>query len=686
MSSSAERLRRSVRVLVAGVVVLAAGLVAAPAASADEVYPRPAGRTIEFLGHGWGHGNGMSQYGALGGAQAGATWQQIVAKYYTGTTVGSIPNPTLRVRVASLGSTVQALPAAGLRVTWDLSASAELARTTSGGSTITMWRLAPATKVSGTRTRFRLEYQAAGSSTWRLWSTATVPGTAAFLNPTSGTVTTLRGSTQVVYRGQVRGTLIGSAGAESLVPVVALPMEDYLLSVVPNESPASWPSAALSAQAVAARSFAEYHRQFLPIDRAWYDVYDDTRSQVFPGTRVGGSAKEYASSSAAVRATAGRVLLYGGQVVYAQFSSSSGGWTNTGSKPYLAAVADPWDAVSSNPNHTWHTTVAISTIEAAYPSVGRLQALRITSRTGLGAEGGRVLGITVQGASGSVATTGTSFASRVGLKHHWFTPQVPASSPSYPRDVTGDGRADLLAVESSGGALRVYPSNGTGGWKAPIVQGSGFTAFPKVLTAGTWDAGPVSDLLLQDTSGRLFLRPGTGTGTFGTARQIGSGWTVHNLVVPVGDWDGDGATDLLARRASDGRLFLYRGNGTGGFVPGTGSEIGTGWNIFDAVLSPGDLDGDGAPDLLARTPAGVTYLYRGNGAGGWKLPRSTVATGWQRYTALTAIGDFTGDGRNDVLGRTADGRLWVLPGNGAGGVTAPRQVGTGWNMFSRLLL
>ncbi len=121
--SSAERVRRTARVVVAAVIAVAAGLATAPSASAEEVYPRPAGTTIDFLGHGWGHGNGMSQYGSLGGAQAGKTWQQILAHYYTGTTLGSIGSPTIRVRVASLGSSVQANPATGLRVTWDLTNS-----------------------------------------------------------------------------------------------------------------------------------------------------------------------------------------------------------------------------------------------------------------------------------------------------------------------------------------------------------------------------------------------------------------------------------------------------------------------------------------------------------------------------------------------------------------------------------
>ena len=133
-----------------------------------------------------------------------------------------------------------------------------------------------------------------------------------------------------------------------------------------------------------------------------------------------------------------------------------------------------------------------------------------------------MLGITVQGSSASVATTGTGFASKVGLKHHWFTPQLPGSSPSYPRDVTGDGHADVVAVEASGGALRVYPTTGTGAWKTPIRSGSGWTGYAKVLTAGTWDGDPISDVIVQDKAGVLFLRSGNGNGTFAASVRIGA--------------------------------------------------------------------------------------------------------------------------------------------------------------------
>ena len=436
---------------------------------------------------------------------------------------------------------------------------------------------------------------------------------------------------------------------------------------------------------MAARSFAEYHRRYAPASSAWYDVYDDTRSQVFPGTKVGSSTREYASSDAAVAATAGQALSYGGKIAFTQFSSSNGGYSAVGSQPYLRPVRDDWDAVADNPNHTWETTVPISRIEGAYPSVGRLTRLRITSRTGLGDEGGRVLGIVVEGASGSVSTTGSSFASRVGLKHYWFTPTNTGSAPSYPRDVTGDGIADVLAVESGTGALRSYPTTGKGGWRAPIVYGTGWTGYTKLLTAGTWDGDAISDLVVQTSNGNLYYRKGRGNGTFERSVRIGGGWQVHNLVLPVGDFDGDGLTDLIARRG-DGALFLYVGDGQGAFLRGAGRQIGAGWNIFSNILSPGDVTGDGHPDVLGVTTGGTVYLYPGDGRGYWNLPRRTVATGWDQYTALTSTGDFTGNGNNDVLARTKDGLLMVLPGDGSGGFGSPHQVGKGWEIFDSILL
>ncbi len=94
---------------------------------------------------------------------------------------------------------------------------------------------------------------------------------------------------------------------------------------------------------------------------------------------------------------------------------------------------------------------------------------------------------------------------------------------------------------------------------------------------------------------------------------------------PGGDFDGDGFNDLLARNAS-GQLFLYPGDGDGGWLPTR--QVGAGWNVFDSILGPGDFNGDGTNDVLARNAAGDLFLYPGNGNGGWLAP-SKVGWGWQ---------------------------------------------------------
>ena len=103
---------------------------------------------------------------------------------------------------------------------------------------------------------------------------------------------------------------------------------------------------------------------------------------------------------------------------------------------------------------------------------------------------------------------------------------------------------------------------------------------------------------------------------------------------------------------------MYRGNGSGGFLHPTGQQIGSGWQGFTALLAPGDWSGDGKPDLLARDGDGQLFMYRGNGARRLRHrpARADRLAAGRRFTALFAGGDFSGDGKPDILARDADGR------------------------------
>jgi FG-GAP-like repeat len=102
-------------------------------------------------------------------------------------------------------------------------------------------------------------------------------------------------------------------------------------------------------------------------------------------------------------------------------------------------------------------------------------------------------------------------------------------------------------------------------------------------------------------------------------------------MVGIGDFNGDGTADVLARSASTGALWLYPGNGRGGWL--TPVRVGLGWNALTAVMSAGDLNGDRTPDVLARDASGALLLYPRSGSGTW-LSVVRVGTGWNAINAI----------------------------------------------------
>jgi FG-GAP-like repeat len=154
-------------------------------------------------------------------------------------------------------------------------------------------------------------------------------------------------------------------------------------------------------------------------------------------------------------------------------------------------------------------------------------------------------------------------------------------------------------------------------------------------------------------------------------------------VFSPGDFTGDGRADIAGVKPN-GDLYLYRGNGTGGFNPLAGTRVGTGWGIFAKVFSPGDFTGDRRADIAGVKPNGDLYLYRGNGAGGFNpLAGTRVGTGWGIFANVFSPGDFTGDRRADIAGVKPNGDLYLYRGNGAGGFNPPAgtRISTGWSIF-----
>ena len=178
--------------------------------------------------------------------------------------------------------------------------------------------------------------------------------------------------TQRDYRRTVRTIRSGTG----LMTLSVVSMQYYLQSVVPSEMPASWSAAALEAQAVAARTFAAYQTSHQPAGTP-YDTCDSTACQVYKGLAgysTSGTVTyvETPATTAAVSATNGLGVFYGGSVALTQFSSSNGGQTVASSLPYQVSKVDPYDAVPSGSPNRWSTTLSISKIEKAYPTTGTL--------------------------------------------------------------------------------------------------------------------------------------------------------------------------------------------------------------------------------------------------------------------------------------------------------------------------
>ncbi len=228
---------------------------------------------------------------------------------------------------------------------------------------------------------------------------------------------------------------------------------------------------------------------------------------------------------------------------------------------------------------------------------------------------------------------------------------------------------ESMSASSDGGTFRTE----SGGW----------AEINHVVPFGDMDGDRCNDLLVRTTAGDLNRYSGRCHGIPSTGApkaKIGSGFHAFDALVTPGDLTGDGRADLLARLRSTGALYLYADNGAGGLKAGV--KLGTAsWKGL-TLIGAGDVTGDGRGDLLARDVGGELWRYDGTAAGTLK-PRVLVFKDWGAgRNAFVGVGDLDGDGRNDLVSRDTGGKLLRNSGDGHGSFRGTVQIGTGWQRYS----
>jgi stage II sporulation protein D len=403
---------------------LSAVLVASGAAPA-ETTPPTGTPTFVLTGRGWGHGVGMSQWGALGFAQRGYGYEQILAHYYRGTTLGRAPVARVRVLLVGARKTLTVSSEGPLRVR---DAAGELYELEPG-----RYRLGPGLRLP------------VGEDEPRALAPPIV------FTPELAPLA-LDGKP---YRGLLE------IGVEKmkLHAINSVGLEAYLYGVVPDEMPHTWPAEALKAQAVVARSYALASRR-----TGTFDLYDDVRSQVYNGMDA-----EEAPATEAVAATAGQVVTYEGKVATTYFFSTSGGRTadvadvwSGNPVPYLVSVPDPYDTAS--PHHRWGpVTFATARLRKALDVQGRLLDIRTTLN-----HSGRVAAVVAVGTEGESSVPAGEVRRRLGLRSTWFRVGALALD-AQPKPVVYGSRASVTGLARGLPAVTLERRFAPGApWEQPV--------------------------------------------------------------------------------------------------------------------------------------------------------------------------------------------------------------------------
>jgi peptidoglycan hydrolase-like amidase len=534
------------------------------------------GRTFHIDGGGWGHGVGMSQYGAYGRAQAGQSAEQILAFYYHGAQVQALPMPSgLRIWIGESDGVNGVVVTAGSQPMIVQAATGVVGFAAPGVS--------PRITISNGSLRIADDV---------------VPGVDRFwidLDPSSP-VTVAPGGGQF-GRGRLEVILVG--GALRIV-VSNLTMQNYLYGL--SEVPSSWPREALRAQAIAGRTYAAEK-----ISRTGLDRPDCSCSLVgTQGDQVyAGMAKETGPFGAqwkdAVDSTDSVVVTFGGAPIQAFYSSSNGGYTEASQDgfvtalPYLIAQPDPFDAVG--PDFHWSRDYSQSELSRwlgaqGDTNVGTVLALQVLDPLTGSGRVGRVVssgrgGVLITGTGGTRQVSGQRFQSVVNAG-------VFGDGGGYERSL----KSTLFSVDG----FAVYDPNFRGG--VMVAAGRDVGGAPRVITGAGPGGGP--DVSVFDANGtrvRAFYAYDAGFG--------------GGISVAACDLDGDGVDEIVTGAGPGGgpdvSVFDINGNRRLAFYA---YDAGFRGGVFVAC---GDLDGDGRGEIVTGAGLGGGPDVSVFSAGGQRL-------------------------------------------------------------------
>ena len=612
---------------------------------------------IIFEGAGFGHGRGMSQYGAQARALADQTLEETLLAYYTDTpntaisTLGEGPTPMLRNAFVSVQSDLTSQLDAELKPL-----PATVLTVSSGGGTATTMTL---TRLRGLPEQ---DIELNVNDTIEIYDTTPTEGEAdgcraslvisgvpiewgtgscdfdITLHAAEGlpeeviTATNCRTANCTFGFGEALHIVDNASPArcddEGCYPdytrtglifagfdmVVEATLDDYTRGIA--EVPFGWESLALQAQAVASRTYASWHVANTQIARkgCFCDLYNDSTKQVYAGWL--GSRTSWNEWDSAAQATNGVVLTHpsepNGGFIFAEYSSSNGGMSEQGydnslqPRPYLAPIDDPFSLTEGNPYSSWRTTVPASTIEAALGwETGTLHLVEIETATASGRA------ITVRFTSTTGETTNPRSVS------DWLDPVIkstatcakangdPCAAPAtpFPSDFFS---LPALPPPAEGAATVGVQDPRTGIWTLRHTDGTTTDFYygnPKDIPfIGDWNGNGTETVgLYRESTGFLFLRYTNDQGNGDVQIYYGN---PDDLPV-AGDWDGDGVETIGIYRPTQARFYLRNTNTQGN------ADVDMPFGNAGDVPIAGDWDGDGVDTVGVYRPSTKT-LYLTN--------------------------------------------------------------------------